>query len=129
MAVGEAMELSYKNPIILSMMTLLTHYSQADFVTIFKVMAGPLAGRIIDEIIDARRDAGTSIPIQEAVRRALQGRLEDLMTKDRTLDRDLKVWVHEGLSYMLFRDGGPIRVEDFDRINRYLEQELYGYDQ
>ncbi len=32
------------------------------------------------------------------------------------------------MSYMIYRDGGPIKVEDFDRINRCLAKELYGYD-
>lgn len=61
--VNEAMELSYNNPIILNMLTLLTYYSQSDFVTIFRVMAGPLASRIIDEIIDERKVTGAVIPI------------------------------------------------------------------
>ncbi|MFZ5632906.1 MAG: hypothetical protein ACOY40_08675 [Bacillota bacterium] len=125
--VGEAMEFSYKNPVLLNMLTLLSYYAESDFVVIFKVMAGPLAGRIIDEIIDGKRSAGSYIPVQEAVRRALQGRLQQLMENDESMDKDIKVWVHEGLSYMLNRDGGPIKIEDYDRIKRYLDNELYGY--
>lgn len=73
------------------MLTLLTYFAESDFVTIFKVMAGPLAGRIIDLVIDERKLSGTVISVQEAVRRALQERLQQMMESTESMDKDIKV--------------------------------------
>ncbi|MFZ5652736.1 MAG: hypothetical protein ACOY4I_18035 [Bacillota bacterium] len=79
--VAEVMDLSHQNPVLLNMLTLITHYTQCGYVAIFKVMAGPLAGRIIGEVVDGSMDNG------------------------------LRVWVYEGLTYMIYSDNGPVKVE------------------
>lgn len=125
--INEARQLAYHNPVILNMLTLLAYYAEADFVVIFKVMAGPLAGGIIGEIIDEKRTSGRVIPVQEAVRRALQKRLQKWTEEDKTIDRGIRVSVTEGLSYTLYKERGTLKVEEYDKVRKYLDRELYGY--
>ncbi|MFZ5648035.1 MAG: hypothetical protein ACOY30_10500 [Bacillota bacterium] len=100
--------MSKENPVLLNMLTLLTHYSQCDYLSIFKVMGGPLAGRITGEVVDGRLASGKAMPLQEAVRRALQGCLDQLKETECSMDAGLKVWVYEGLTYMIYSDSGPV---------------------